>query len=224
MMLLERRSDAIVVVDAPDWRTKAAKEQRDAAQAAGCFAVLAHQHTAIVEMVKAAKAFVESSELGDILTTGTAEQTVTWQEGETWCRCRPDLISADGKIVLDYKTTGSAAPEAFIQQIGRMGYDLQSEFYLRGLESDDPGRGDTTFLFLAQEITEPYACTLHGLANTYRAIGQSKVQRAIDRWTHCMTTNKWPTYTTQIHWAEPKPWDLAQAEEMTGGALAADEE
>jgi hypothetical protein len=201
MMLLERRSDAIIVVDAPDWRTKAAKEQRDAAQAAGCFAVLAHQHTAIVEMVKAAREFIQTTELAGILETGTAEQTILWQEGPTYCRARPDLMSADGHICLDYKSTASANPEDFIRQIGRMQYDLQAEFYLRPMP-------DATFVFLAQEIEAPYACSLVSLANSYREVGQAKVKRALMLWERCMATNTWPAYSTQIHYAEPTPWML----------------
>src|ERR1700677_1732534 len=180
MMLLERREDRIVRVQAPDWRTKAAKEQRDAAQANGQYAVLEHQYNDIVAMCATAQDYLVDTELADILATGDAEQSVIWQEDKLWYRCRPDLMSKDRRICLDYKSTASAAPDFIIRQIGRMGYDLQAEPYSRGImvvTGICP-----TFVFLFQEITKPYACSLVALSNAYRELGKSKVGRAITLW------------------------------------------
>lgn len=211
MMLLERREDKIVRVQADDWRTKAAKEARDAAQANGQYAVLERQYVDIVAMCTAAQDYLLTTELGDMLATGDPERTVLWQEGALWYRCRPDLMSADRRIVLDYKSTASAAPEFISRQIGRMGYDLQSEFYTRGIQAAT-GREDTTFVFLFQEITPPYACSLISLSNAYREVGKLKVARAMGLWQKCVTTNTWPGYTTKVLYVEPTPWQLVDAE------------
>jgi hypothetical protein len=210
VMLLERRNDCIVRVNADDWRTKAAREARDAAQANGQYAVLERQYNDIEAMVRAARQFVDDTELAGILSTGDAEHTVTWQEGSIWCRIRPDLLSADRRIILDYKTTPSAHPDAFIMQIGRMGYDLQAEFYVRGVE--DLTGLESTFVFLCQESKPPYACSLVALANSYREVGKSKVNAAMRVWSECMITNAWYGYSNKIHYADPKPWDLIRAE------------
>ena len=66
--------------------------------------------------------------------------------------------------ILDYKTTENAEPETFIRQIGRMSYDLQAEFYVRGGKAVI--EREPIFIFLAQEISEPYSCSLVGLANS----------------------------------------------------------
>lgn len=213
MMLLERREDRIVIVKADDWRTKAAKEARDEAQAAGKYAILERQHYDVVLMCERARNFVSGTELENILDTGTPEQAVLWSEGDVWCRCRPDMLSTDMKIVLDYKSTGSASHEAFAKQIGRMGYDLQAEFYTRGMAAVTGV--EPVFVFLAQEITPPYACSLTALSNAYRAVGQAKVKRAMSIWRECTASNEWPLYTPQIAYAEPKPWDLTLTEEWT---------
>jgi hypothetical protein len=217
VMLLERRDDCIVRVQADDWRTKAAREARDAAQANGQYAVLERQYSDIEMMVKAARDFVDETELKGIFATGEAEQTVMWQEGNTHCRIRPDLLSADRSIILDYKTTPSAAPEAFIMQIGRMGYDLQAEYYVRGVE--DLTGVEPTFVFLCQESKPPYACSLVALSNAYREVGRAKVNQALKLWGECMTTNEWFGYSTKVHYADPKPWDLIRAE----AAMASEE-
>jgi hypothetical protein len=215
MMLLERREDKIVRVQADDWRTKAAKEARAAAQANGQYAVLERQYGDIVAMCTAAQDYLLTTELGDMLATGDAEQSMLWQEANTfgdkviWYRSRPDLIARDRRVVLDYKSTSSAAPDFVSKQIGRMNYDLQAEFYTRGMKAIGH---DTTFVFLFQEITPPYACSLMSLDNTFREVGKLKLKRAMALWETSLTTNTWPGYTNKILYVSPKPWDAAEME------------
>lgn len=214
MLLLERRADGIVVVEANDWRTKAAKEARDAARANGQYPILTHHYARVTEMIKAARLYIETTELAGLFENGHAEQTVIWREEDAWCRARPDFLSEALNVVLDYKTTENAEPEAFIRQIGRMNYDLQAEFYTRGVSAQDGGYSALNFVFLAQEISPPYACSLISLANSYRAIGQQKVERALSLWKHCTATDKWPSYSTRIAYAEPAPWQLTELDEQ----------
>ena len=212
MMLLERRIDAIVIVDAADWRTKAAKEQRDAARANGQLAVLRYQFERMEQMVIAARQFIDTTELAGILETGAAEQTLMWEQDGALCRCRPDLLAAGNAVMLDYKSTENAEPEAFIRQIARMSYDLQAEWYVKGgkaLSGSEP-----TFVFLAQEIMAPYACSLISLANSYREVGKSKVSRAVAIWNKCVRDDSWPAYSTRIHYAEPTSWQLTDELEV----------
>lgn len=211
MVLLERRSDGIAIVVADDWRTKAAREQRDAARAEGKFPILERHYSLVDSMVRVAIQFLETTELAGILELGFAERAVVWQENDVWCRCRPDLLSEDHRIVLDYKTTECASHESFTRQIGRMGYDLQAEFYVRGINATTGI--EPTFVFLAQEITPPFACSLVALSNAYRAVGQSKVARALALWEQCTKTNAWPAYSARIAYAEPAPWQMIEMDE-----------
>jgi PDDEXK-like domain of unknown function (DUF3799) len=213
MMLLERRTDRIVRVQADDWRTKAAKEARDTARANGQFAILERQFADVMAMCAAAQNYLLTTELGDILATGDPEQTIVWRDGEIWCRARPDLMMPDRRICVDYKSTASAAPEFVTRQLGRMGYDLQAEFYRRGIEAITGVNPE--FVFLFQEIEKPYACSLVGLSNTFRAVGQAKVQHAINLWTECVMKNSWDGYTNRVIYAEPSPWEMAELETQT---------
>ena len=207
--LLERDESKIVIVEADDWRTKAAREARDAAQADGRYAILARQYADVQKMVSAAHSYIQSTELRGIFDTGSPEQSLVWQEGDVWCRARPDLLSADRRAMLDYKTTDSANPEVFIRQIPRMGYDGQASWYSRGMEAIGH---DTEFIFLTQEITEPYSCSLVGLSNAYKEVARLKVERALRIWRECTETNRWPAYPTEICYAEPTAYQLADLE------------
>lgn len=223
-LLLEGDGSSIEFIAANDWRTNAAKEARDAARNAGKLPILNKYEGTLREMVKIAKAAIEQSELAGLFKKGRPEQTIIWQEDGVLCRCRPDFLTADRTIVLDYKTSESAEPEFFIRQIGRLGYDVSAAFYLRGVESlgethqgfthiDEAGTVATpAYVWLAQEIEPPFACSLVALGNAYRAIADDKVDRAIAMWRQALTSDKWPAYSLNLHYAEPAPWQMAEYE------------
>ena len=205
-LLLERDASRFVWVPHNDWRTKDAKETRDAARAEGKLPILAQYEPVLHEMARIARETVNDSELAGLFDSGQPEQTVVWQDDGAWCRARPDWLNPAQRVCLDYKTAASAAPEQFIRQLGNIGYDVSAEFYLRGLAA--VGHADLTYVFLAQEVEPPYACSLISLANTYREVAQDKVERAITCWRMCMAAGRWPAYTTRIHYAEPPAWVL----------------
>lgn len=208
-MLLEQSNAKIVYVDADDYRTNAAKEQRDMVRAKGLTPILRKHEKSINEMVKAANQKIASSELKGIFENGKPEQTIVWQDGDVWCRARLDYLRNDHKVILDYKTTDSADPETCIRKIASMGYDMQASFYKRGLVACG-GPEDAVFVFLFQEITAPYACCLIGLSNTFIEIADQKVNDAIEIWTDCIKSGTWPSYSDSVHYAEPPSWALSQ--------------
>ena len=60
-IVLEGTENRVVVVDADDWRTKAAKEQRDEARSAGKFPILAKRMPRVRAIAKAATDQIERS-------------------------------------------------------------------------------------------------------------------------------------------------------------------
>jgi|ERR1700677_294502 len=212
-IFLERDESKIVIVQANDWRTNAAKQARDDAHAQGKYAILEAKFAAVKQMVTRAESYLNETELRGILDTGSPERSIIWQEGETWCKARPDLLSADRRVCLDYKTTESAQPDTFIRQIPRLGYDTQASWYSRGMGALGH---ETEFVFLAQEITEPYSCSLIGLSNAYKEVARLKVERALHIWRECVDTNRWPAYSTKILYAEPTSYQMAELESQSG--------
>jgi len=208
--LLLEGNGKMSVVDAKDWRTNAAKEQRDTARANGLYPVLAYQEYGIRAMVNAAKEFIETTEIAGIFDRGKPEQSAFWQEPNgIWCRARIDWLTDD--CILDYKTTDNANPEAFGQLMVRMDYHVQGSFYQRGVWRLQ--KKVLPVLFLAQEITPPYICSLVGMSTPMIALGERRVDRAIARWGECLKSGNWPGYTNQTCYAEPTSWALAKETE-----------
>ncbi len=211
-VLLQGGTDRLVIVEANDWRTKAAKDLRDWAWADGKLPVLVRKMNAINAMVKAAREYVAGSELAGIFDRGEPELTLIWQEKGAWCRARPDWWTHDRKIMIDYKSTGtSAEPNAWIRQMMNMGYDVQSNFYSRGayaLAGETPD-----FVFLVQENEPPYACSLVGMAPSMLDLAERKVDFAMLLWRDSLAKNQWNGYPTRICHAEPPEYALRSLEE-----------
>lgn len=211
-VFLERDNSKIVVIDAEDWRSKAAKDARDAARALGKTPLLAAQYDDVSAMVEAASEFLAGSELAGIMSNGRPERTVIWQEPcGIWCRARLDWLTYDDATILDYKTTDSAEPDAFIRRLNSLDYDLQAAFYRRGMLAVT-GQSPR-FVLLAQEIDAPYSCSLVAMSEHAMTIADEKVEMAIAMWRDCLAADSWPAYSGRIHYAEPPVWAQYQHEE-----------
>lgn len=208
-MLLQNDETTLCVIEAKDFRTKAAQEARDDAYAAGLTPILADKMTEVRAMVKAARAYIDASELRGVFDDGLPEQTVIARLENAWCRARPDWLTES--ICLHYKTSTNANPDAWIRgQLQSEGYDMAHQFYRLALA--EVGH-EVRSVFLVQEQTAPYACSLVGLTPAYADLALRKVRRALALWRNCLADDRWPSYPTRICYAEPKPWQIADEDE-----------
>jgi len=190
----------LVVVDAPDWRTRAARDARDAAHAAGQVPLLAAEYDVVQAMAAALREHPLAGPLLDP-STGRPEVTAAWIDTNTgtWLRARYDWLrdQTHGRpIIVDYKTTDSADPSGIRRSIYRYGYYQQDPWYLDGLAA--LGVDDAAFLFVFQEKTPPYLVTVVELDDYDRAAGRDRNRRAIDIYAHCTATGEWPGYATDV--------------------------
>ena len=216
-MILENDESRIVVIEAEDWRTKAAKEARDATYAAGGIPVLANNVGPIRKMVERAKSFIAHSELAEAFTptAGKPEQTLCWQEGDIWLRSRPDWLTNDHRLIIDLKTTaGSAEPMAWMKTMLGNGNDLQAVLGLRGIKILDP-KSRCQFVFWVVEQNPPYASSFVGLSPQFLEMSEHKLERALRLWSDCTMTNCWGGYPSQICWIEPPAYAWT-AEQLKG--------
>lgn len=213
-VILEGDESRIAVIDADDWRTKAAKESRDEARASGKIPMLARQHADVMRMAAVAKSTIKESEIAGILDEGKPEQSVFARDGDTWLRGRMDFLTNDMKIILDYKTVSrSAAPESFLRSsVFQFGYDIQAAMYLR-LLAVLGCKVDTKFLWLVQEIEPPYACSIIGASPSIIEVGSRKIEHVIRKWEECMASGIWPAYGSRISWIEAPAWEIGKIDE-----------
>jgi hypothetical protein len=213
--------DAIETIDPKDfpgkkggipngWTNDAIRAARDAARAKGRIPVLADKADECLAMAAVAReALANFKEVRIDLAAGRAEQVLIWQEGDVWCRARPDWMANDRRILLDYKSTaGRAEPNAWIRnQMGPLGYDLQAVHYLRA-NACTGGHERAQWVFLVQENYPPYACAFVGLSPAMFEIAEKKWELALALWGRCMRSNVWKGYPNEIAYAEPTNWQM----------------
>lgn len=199
----------IVPVDAPDWRTKAAQQQRDAARARGAVPVLAEVWREVQAMADALRAHPVASRLLS-REYGEPEATLVWRDDVTGVMLRScfDLLphKRGGKVVVaDYKSTVLAEPEAFVKTAAGYGYHQQLDFYSRGMKAlglaDEVG-----FLLVAQEVTPPYLVSVVQFDITALRIGALLNRRAIDLYARCKANDHWPGYGSEIQLVSLPAW------------------
>jgi hypothetical protein len=200
--------DVAVVVDAADWRTKAAKEERDAARAAGQVPLLAHQWDAVRTMVDAIRVQVDRFPISPpLFTNGKPERTLVWEEPSGVVgRARADWLHLDGSAIDDLKTTGaSASPEAWSRTMLGFGADVQQAWYQRGARA--LMLGDTPeFRFVAVETRPPHALTVFSLAPDALAAANAKVEYALMTWRQCLASGDWPGYPRRVCYIQSPAW------------------
>lgn len=195
-------------IDAADWRTKAAKDARDAARAAGKIPMLASQATRALRMRDLVSAQIaEHEEARPALEAGTPERTIVWREDNgIWCRALLDWMPETGSAYPDLKTTDAGAdPEGWGRVMFNVGCDIQDAFYRRGLQKlgicPQP-----YLLFVVAETDEPHLIATHRCGLAAAAIADRKVESAIRLWKHCLEGNRWPGYSRATAWQEPPVW------------------
>jgi hypothetical protein len=207
--------DNVCCIDADDWRTKAAKEARDNARAEGKVPLLNKHYADVLAMVNAAYTALAKSELEivDLPFQGDSELTLIWKEDETWCKIRPDWLSKDYRLTINYKTTTTPNPNAFSRSVISFGYDIADAFYRRGIKAVTGI--EPVHIFMVQSVEPPYLCSFIGLDPEFRAMGEAKVQQGIDVWRHCLRTGDWPGYPNRVMWLSAPPWSLLWQETAT---------
>lgn len=232
--LLEGSMDCIVIIDpalypnktggVPDgWKNPAIRAARDAAIAAGKVPLLPGEDEPIKAMVSAAQAYIESLRepqpaLWKTLQPdgGESELTIVWQERDgTLCKIRPDRISLDRHVAVNYKTTqASAQPETwFRRQAASLGYPLASAFYRRGIEAAS-GVENPVEVWLVQEQAPPYLCSLVGLDPVGLDLAQRRMMRAIRQWSASVASDIWHGYAADVAYVETPAYEIHREEAL----------
>lgn len=238
-ILLEGDHSGIAVIDPADhpakgsgnipdgWTNASIRAARDAARVAGKIPVLSTAMAEIEGMVTAAKSFIAT--LGTTEPAiwamfqpdgGFSEATLVWDDDGTLCKARPDRMSSDHSIIVNYKTTaGSAEPERW----GRtqlLDYYVGAAWYQRGTGA--LFGIESTYLFLCQEVDPPYLCSLVGMVPQMIEIGHAKCRTGLARWKSCVQSDIWPGYPNRVAYPEMPFWEVQRWEEKQVNDLSID--
>lgn len=217
-LILGRGPDIAEIV-ADDYKTKAAREARDAARAAGRVPVLSEDMANVRLLAEAFRDQLAATEFAGLLDQGAAEVTGVWRDvGGIWCRMRVDWLPAIARegghiTVLDVKTTGgSGHPDDWQRTAFDMGYDFQDAHYSRGLARLIPDVRSVRFVFAVLEQEPPYALSLNEFGGQAREEASILMELARGLWGECLRRNEWPSYPPEITHIDPPKYRSDRAE------------
>lgn len=203
--------ERVVVIEAADYRTKAAQEARDGAWAEGKVPLLPEHRDTIFAMRDALLAHPLAARAWE---NGWAEPSFVWQDTETkaWLKCRPDFLPDHRRWIIDYKTTTSAHPRHFARRTAEHGYFQQAAWYIDGIGAVT-GESPKEWFFVVQETKPPYLVSVFKLDQRAIDFGAAMNRRAIDLFAECVATGKWPGYAETATIVSLPSWVEFQLEE-----------
>ena len=226
-ILLEGSIESVVAIDPRDhpaektgaipdgWTNKSIRNARDLARSQGKIPVLAGDFLVIQDMIAAALRFIDSLQDSEPAIWqafqsdgGNSEATMFWNEGDQFGKLRVDRISTDRKLIIDYKTTAfSAKPEKWARtNLASLGYYVSAAWYRRGVEALFGTSPE--YVFLAQETSAPFLCSIVGVDAEGLDLGERKVAKGLNVWQECCRHNVFPAYPQRVAYVSLPPWEI----------------
>ena len=201
----------IVEIDAADFRSKVAQEQKAEAYAEGKTPILAKNMPRVRAMAKAALEQVrDNPEIGHLFAPANQakllrEATMLWLEDGVMCRSRPDFYSAEENVIIHYKTTGTnIAPVSLAKFAANSGWDMTASHYHQGAKILT-GRAPRQF-FVVQETEDPHLLLTAEIDNTFLETALMRRKRALMIWGRCLRDNRWPGMISKTITLECPEW------------------
>lgn len=207
MLLEQAMPKKVELLDYPDFRTKEAREKRDAAELAGKMPVLLHVAR---EFFHRSVLLTQQIEALGFSLKGMIEHAVQWTEksdanDDVECRSGGlDIWQPDAATIIDIKATGRISVRECLKSIIEFGYDVQRAAYVSAIEHKFPDlAGRVTFLNLFVSLEGDPVVLPFSHSADLRALGESKWRRAVNLWAKCLRENHWPNTieATPSHWA-----------------------
>jgi len=208
-LIMMGRGKRLSIIDAANFKAKAAQTDKQAAILAGDEPILRKHYLTAHSMSLAAKLQLTSIPgCEKAFKEGDGEVVIANVEDGIWLRSMVDWITPDLREVWDLKTSGmSASPYATGKLMASAGWHLQAAMHERILDALDPaGAGRRHFFYVCQENEAPFALTVNEISEYALTIGRKQIDYAIKMWAHCLTKNVWPAYPPRIIRPELPAW------------------
>ena len=214
---------ALDVIQADNWRTNAAKDQRAASYQAGHTPILEKEFARVEAMAAAAtEQFGQHAEISPVLRDMKREATIIWNEVGVTNRCRPDLLGSrhpsGTPVIVHYKTTATRLSTAALPRYAAgAGWDLTAAHYAAGVKAltgHEPRQ-----YFAVQENTAPYLGLVLELDPIFVACGTMNREIALGIWAKCLRDNAWPGYPSGTLRLECPPWHESMMTDWKDAAI-----
>lgn len=106
-------------------------------------------------------------------------------------KCRTDIITSNGRIVADLKTTDDVSVAGFGKTIAQRRYHVQAAWYLDVLAELYGNDAPKEFVFIAAQKTRPYDVAVHVLTGEQIELGRRLYQRDLQQILMCQKEGKW---------------------------------
>lgn len=213
----DRMADRVVLIDAENYKKAAAQAARDAAWNAGLVPLLPKDHELVDGIASALRADQWAS---DLLDGCESEISFTWIADGVPCKARVDLISRDGAVFGDLKTSTSANPRTFQRNAFNMGHFLRDPWYRDGWERAT-GQRILYYWFVVISREPPHLVTVCRLDERAIEWGRMMIRKARRLFCECQDAGCWPGYCREPMtlslpaWSEFQLADREQAGEFS---------
>lgn len=201
--------DPVRILDYPDYKTKAAQQEKKDAYADGEIPLLPWEWEKVQAMAAVIRAHPVAGALFDP-ATGTPEVSLFWRDAVFGVNCRARLdwlinepIPIQGKpriVIPDYKTCNRADPESLGRSMHEYGYHQQNDWYKTGLLAS--GMADEAApplpLLVAQEKEPPYLITIVQPDAVAMRVAATRNRKALDVYAGCAAAGVWPGYADDV--------------------------
>jgi len=136
-----------------------------------------------------------------LLEQGQAEISVFGKIEGFDAKCRVDFLNTKHNVIVDLKTTNSAAPDEFAKSVWNYRYHVQAAFYMDLTKAE-------RFFFIAVDKEKPFNVELYELDPEAIERGRQEYKKDIQTLQKCLDTGNWHGYTEdkKIHIISLPTW------------------
>lgn len=191
-------AEYVAMPDGLDRRTMAGKQAYADLLASGAEILASDDMALVMNMACAFRDNTISRALFD--RPHSVEQSIYATVNGVSCKCRPDFITNDYRLVVDVKTAKDASPEGFGRSAWSLGYHLQAAFYRRVISAATGTTPD--FIFGCVESERPHLVAYYTVPQYLLDYADSLIDTLLERYSECLASGIWPGYVSEIEMQE----------------------
>lgn len=182
----------------PEVKSRSEKKWKDfVASNPGKVCLKPSEAAELIGMTEAVRLHRKASEI--LKQPGDDELSFYWIDAITGIllKCRPDRITADFDIVVDFKTAADPTPDAFRSSAYDRHYYVSAALTLEGIEAAT-GKRPSAYYYLAVSPTRPYLVGLYKAMPDEIKLGQEFIRSNLMPFKLCQDSDSWPGLPDEV--------------------------